>query len=244
MNIYTLKMYELMLIYNVDKYKLSGDNMKEDIKRMIWEIEINILKSLYNKENSLLSKKIENKYNAMTGRNIADEKSIKNSTIVTAPIEYGRNAIIAQAAKNVASAIGLKFKNRSDSEMNNDDLLFVKIPKTFIGGLSLPVNAINNSGAAILMMDEGLLGNSFFQKDLLDLIQTNKDKVSGVKMNNIHITISEYEIPDIKSDMVNQIINNSNLSKSAKSKELSPQEEKEELNNSLKRSTVSNMKLK
>lgn len=237
-------MYELMLIYNVDKYKLSGDNMKEDIKRMIWEIEINILKSLYNKEDSLLSKKIEQKYNAMTGKNIADEKSIKNSTIVTAPIEYGRNAIIAQAAKNVASAIGLKFKDRPDTEMNDNELLFLKIPKTFIGGLSLPVNAIKNSGAAIIMTDEGLGGNSFFQKDLLDLITTKKDKFSGLKMNNIHITISEYEMPAIKSNLVNEIINNSNISKSVKSKELSPQEEKEELSNSLKTSSISNMKLK
>lgn len=218
--------------------------MKEDIKRMIWEIEINILKSLYNKDNSSISKKIEQKYNAMTGKNIADEKDIKNSTIVTAPIEYGRNAIIAQAAKNVASAIGLKFKDRPDAEMNDDELLFFKIPKTFIGGLSLPVNAIKNSGATILMMDEGLKGNSFFQADLLDLITTKKDSVSGVEMNNIHITISEYEIPDIKTNLENKIINNSNISKSIKSKELSPQEEKEELSNSLKRSSVNNMKLK
>lgn len=217
--------------------------MKEDIKRMIWEIEINILKSLYNKEDSELSKKIESKYNAMTGKNIADEKSIKNSTIVTAPIEYGRNAIINQAAKNVASAIGLKFKDRLDAEINNDELLFFKIPKTFIGGLNLPVNAIKNSGAAILMMDEGLEGNSFFQADLLDLITTKKDTLSGIKMNNIHVTISEHEMPAIKSNLVNKIINNSNISKSIKSKELSPQEEKDELSNSLKSSSIRHMKL-
>lgn len=217
--------------------------MKEDIKRMIWEIEINILKSLYNKEDSALSQKIEQKYNAMTGKNIADEKSIKNSTIVTAPIEYGRNALIAQAAKNVASAIGLKFKDRLDAEINNNELLFFKIPKTFIGGLNLPVNAIKNSGAAILMMDEGLEGNSFFQADLLDLITTKKDTLSGIKMNNIHVTISEHEMPAIKSNLVNKIINNSNISKSIKSKELSPQEEKDELSNSLKSSSIRHMKL-
>lgn len=218
--------------------------MKEDIKRMIWEIEINILKSLYNKEDSELSKKIESKYNAMTGKNIADEKSIKNSTIVTAPIEYGRNSIINQAAKNVASAIGLKLKDRPDTEMNDNELLFLKIPKAFIGGLTLPVNAIKNAGAAIIMIDEGLEGNSFFQKDLLDLITTKKDSFSGVEMNNIHITISEYEMPAIKNNLVNKIIDNSNISKSVKSKELSPQEEKEELSNSLKTSSISNMKLK
>lgn len=95
-------------------------------KETVKEISADLLKVLHKDSSSELQDKVENNFEALTGKPWMASDELVKPTLIIDPPGTGRNAVFLEAAKSVAKGLGLNFEVNPPKEfaaISNDIVL-------------------------------------------------------------------------------------------------------------------------